>query len=91
MIKFNIQFFAHKKEWVLPRTEETQSQSVLVLKEQTVSLFLREIFLLHKGEQRYIPALMWVVAQMTRFLRWLTVKSNLSAWAKTERKFQFIQ
>ena len=58
MIKFNIQFFAHKKEWALPKTEEIRSQSVLVSRERTVSLFLREISLLHRGEQRYIPAQM---------------------------------
>ena len=53
MMKMNLQFFAHKKVWVLQRTVETQNQRDLVLKEQTDSLLRLETFFTDSVVQRF--------------------------------------
>ena len=73
MLKLNLQFFAHKRVSVPPRTEEIPSQSVSARRERMDSLSRPAIFCTDSAERRFIPALMSVRAAMIRYLLWLTV------------------
>ena len=58
MLKLNLQFFAHKRVLVLPRTVEIQKLRDLALRELTDSSLKPATFFTDSAELRYIPASM---------------------------------